>query len=174
MRISNINTRETNEHYDPLRCNNGGGYSQPVITVDFDDGVSVMIEDTSCGDFGSRIRAAICINGEEVYTAAWGSMLGEWEWGSDIPDSPRLVMVESATGYHIMTAEEAECSTEEEYEEEYYDADHNHIDDNRYGVIYGNRGEFPHIEKYGRRIDAVRIALECFHSGYDFIRIDAL
>lgn len=169
----NITELNQNEHYSPETCHNGGGYYQPRIIIEFDDGISVVIDDTSCGDFGSRIRAAVCMNGEEVYTGAWGSMLGEWEWGSDIPDSPRLAMVEAVTGYHIMTAEEAECSAEEEsyyeeYDEEYYN------DDSNFGVIYGDRGEFPHIEKCVHRIDAVRIALECFHSGYDFIRIDAL
>ncbi len=48
---------QTNPHYDPDTANNGGGYWQfsGGIVVDLNGQlVTVEVDDTSCGDFGSR------------------------------------------------------------------------------------------------------------------------
>lgn len=44
---------EQNAFYNEKCNNNGGGYHQPLITFVF-NGVEGVIDDTSCGDFGSR------------------------------------------------------------------------------------------------------------------------
>ena len=49
---------QTNPHYDPDTANNGGGYWQfsGGIVVDLNGQlVTVEVDDTSCGDFGSRV-----------------------------------------------------------------------------------------------------------------------
>ncbi len=48
--------------YDVDRCNNGGSYYQPTGGAIFSVGgqlVTVEIDDTSCGDFGSRVYVSI-------------------------------------------------------------------------------------------------------------------
>lgn len=51
---------ETNPCADSATANNGGGYSNPEICVKVGNDLWA-IEDTSCGDFGSRICVS-CIN----------------------------------------------------------------------------------------------------------------
>lgn len=74
---------ETNPCANPATANNGGGYSNPDIAVRVGDSIWA-IEDTSCGDFGSRIMvtcadlnadAGFCgYNGRMAY---YGTMLDE-------------------------------------------------------------------------------------------------
>lgn len=45
---------ETNPYANPATANNGGGYSNPEICVKVGNDLW-LIEDKSCGDFGSRI-----------------------------------------------------------------------------------------------------------------------
>ena len=52
-KINIISTVETNSFADSSRANNGGGYSQPLITFEF-DGIEGTFKDNSCGDFGKR------------------------------------------------------------------------------------------------------------------------
>lgn len=51
---------ETNPCADSRTANNGGGYSNPEIAVRVGNDLFI-IEDTSCGDFGSRIDVS-CVN----------------------------------------------------------------------------------------------------------------
>lgn len=44
---------ETNPYYNPKKSSNGGGYSHPEITFEF-NGIVGTFHDTSCGDFGTR------------------------------------------------------------------------------------------------------------------------
>ena len=56
----------TNPHYDPDTANNGGGYWQfsGGIFVDLNGQlVTVDVDDTSCGDFGSRVYFAVTADG---------------------------------------------------------------------------------------------------------------
>lgn len=53
---------QTNPHYDPDTANNGGGYWQfsGGIVVDLNGQlVTVDVDDTSCGDFGSRVYFSV-------------------------------------------------------------------------------------------------------------------
>lgn len=75
MEIINV-TAAVNRGYNPATANNGGGYFQPsgTVTVQTARGIATIdVDDTSCGDFGSRIailvRAAGC-----VITLCLGSM----------------------------------------------------------------------------------------------------
>ena len=108
MKIINIAETNMNEYYAPDNSHDGGGYYQPHIIIDFDDGIRVIIDDTSCGDFGNRIAARVYMGDTLIYSAAWGDMLSMSEKGSDIPWSDRLRLIYDATGYDIMCAEEWE------------------------------------------------------------------
>ncbi len=75
MELINV-TAAVNRGYNPATANNGGGYFQPsgTVTVQTARGIATIdVDDTSCGDFGSRItilvRAAGC-----VITLCIGSM----------------------------------------------------------------------------------------------------
>lgn len=55
---------ETNPYYDPERSCNGGGYSQPSISGVITwkkcrKPIRFTLDDSSCGDFGSRICLAL-------------------------------------------------------------------------------------------------------------------
>lgn len=57
---------QTNPHYDPDTSNNGGGYWQfsGGIVVDLNGQlVTVDVDDTSCGDFGSRVYFSVTADG---------------------------------------------------------------------------------------------------------------
>ena len=57
---------QTNPHYDPGTANNGGGYLQfsGGIVVDLNGQlVTVEADDTSCGDFGSRVYFSVTADG---------------------------------------------------------------------------------------------------------------
>lgn len=51
---------ETNPCANPATANDGGGYSNPEICVKVGNNLWI-VEDTSCGDFGSRICVS-CVN----------------------------------------------------------------------------------------------------------------
>ena len=78
IRIRNYKKKETNPYANPRFANNGGGYSQPVITGIFNDGAHFIIEDTSCGDFGRRIYIKVS-SSRGVFKAYFGEMLQEVE-----------------------------------------------------------------------------------------------
>ena len=48
-----LEVREQNPNVDVEKAVNGGGYSQPFIAFVF-NGVTGSIDDTSCGEFGTR------------------------------------------------------------------------------------------------------------------------
>ena len=57
---------QTNPHYDPDTANNGGGYWQfsGGIVVDLNGQlVTIDVDDTSCGDFGSRVYFSVTADG---------------------------------------------------------------------------------------------------------------
>lgn len=77
---------ETNPCANPVTANNGGGYSNPEICVKVGNDLW-LIEDKSCGDFGSRIYVS-CINPnaealdldyEDSRQAYYGTMLQDGE-----------------------------------------------------------------------------------------------
>ena len=78
-----INVTEEYEDYDPRFCCNGGSYYQPYYKAECPElGEVLYIEDTSCGDFGSRVHARL-VKGDETIAEAWyGSMLEDRNWRS--------------------------------------------------------------------------------------------
>lgn len=65
------------EDYDERYSHDGGSYYQPVHNVGWffsGDYYTLTVDDTSCGDFGSRINAQLCIKGRKIASAAYGSM----------------------------------------------------------------------------------------------------
>lgn len=102
-----LQEEQANPFCDPDRANNGGGYDQPVITakvVGSED--QVVIEDTSCGDFGSRI--SISAFGKSCY---YGSMLPEEQCYSTFQDNDwaLLAAVHDFLGYPGYTASDFEA-----------------------------------------------------------------
>ena len=79
-KVIKSSTIQGNEYYDPRKSNNGGGYDQPItkwdiVNTDTNRVYSVTKEDTSCGDFGSRIWYQITADNKEIFDAYLGSML---------------------------------------------------------------------------------------------------
>lgn len=95
------------EPYDERFCRDGGSYYQPTTTITTTSGDTVVIEDTSCGDFGTRIYAGIQLAAGDKFCANWGSMEPDRSF-SNIPDNlaPLLDEIQAATGYHIPTTSE--------------------------------------------------------------------
>lgn len=126
MKIVSILAHEQNDCANSQTCHNGGGYFQPIYTIVLDNGATVVISDTSCGEFGSRISVSY-INGDgnQSMEAYYGSMIPYREWKSDIPEGEEwLSLVEEELGYKIYTYEaymEDVRFEEEKYEEEYWD-----------------------------------------------------
>lgn len=76
MEIVSAWGRPTNPHYDPSRSSDGGGYWQFEGGCLFEiEGrmVTVEVEDSSCGEFGSRMDAQIT-DPEHKWYFVWGSM----------------------------------------------------------------------------------------------------
>lgn len=48
-----VKYEEQNSFADPRKANNGGGYHQPLIVCEMGTH-TLVIDDTSCGDFGRR------------------------------------------------------------------------------------------------------------------------
>lgn len=48
-----------NDDYDPRFSNNGGCYYQPTINRTYSDGIKVVVEDSSCGEFGDRFNIMV-------------------------------------------------------------------------------------------------------------------
>lgn len=104
-----IEKTETNPFASRELAGNGGGYSQPLTVLRFADGVRVEVEDTSCGDFGSRYWVSLYQGDAEVGRARWGSMLRKDEEFSSISAGAfgsHLKAVEEALGLHVLTAED--------------------------------------------------------------------
>jgi len=51
--IKILKIEERNPYADPDKCNDGGGYFQPLITFEYNGKIGT-IDDASCGDFGRR------------------------------------------------------------------------------------------------------------------------
>jgi len=111
MKIVSILEKEQNDYADSSTCRNGGGYFQPLYTIALDNGATVVISDTSCGDFGSRISATYTPDGatEPTESCYYGSMLRDDEWESDIPDDAEwLDLIWDSLGYNIPTVSDIE------------------------------------------------------------------
>lgn len=110
-----INMFEEYEDYDEALCHNGGSYYQPTWTITFSDGAVMEIEDSSCGDFGSRIDGSLKIPGKEVLRFNYGSMNGMSQAYTDLSESEHrdyIRLVRQYTIYDILTKEDVQ---------EYYD-----------------------------------------------------
>lgn len=72
-------TADVNSGYNPDTSYNGGGYFQPsgTATVQTAQGiVTVLVNDTSCGDFGSRIGITVHAGAKDPIMFCIGSMDG--------------------------------------------------------------------------------------------------
>lgn len=100
---------ETNPHYDERLSANGGGYSQPTTVMRWEDW-DVSIEDTSCGDFGTRIFAIAKKGDRKKLTAYWGGMVPEHLRYSEFTEADIRMLddIHALTGYSIPTKEQFE------------------------------------------------------------------
>lgn len=98
-----VERKELNPFADERTCRNGGGYFQPEWHVAFEDGVEIVVWDTSCGEFGSRIDAAMYFKGRIVADASWGSMCGRETSSTfrDVQHRPWTEKVYEEIGYDI-------------------------------------------------------------------------
>jgi len=93
--------------YDSDLCCNGGSYYQPYYCCEIPKRHEcLIIDDSSCGDFGTRIRAALYRHGTRVAFAYYGGMLADGQEHSDFDTSfPRqrfwIEFAESSLGYTI-------------------------------------------------------------------------
>ena len=82
--------------YDSDRCNNGGSYYQPTGGALFSVGgqfVAVEIDDTSCGDFGSRVYVSI-----EADTHKWCWTTGTMDDASIATSAEEDAILASSSG----------------------------------------------------------------------------
>lgn len=96
-----VSRKETNEFYNPRRVNNGGGYSQPELTYKghfAGKPLEVIIQDTSCGDFGSRY-AVYCQYRDNLFSYFYSFMSGEERENGNIPKGVATV-IELYSGYN--------------------------------------------------------------------------
>ncbi len=54
------------DDYNPELSHNGGSYCQPVIMLDTMSGIRIVIDDSSCGEFGDRYELSISVGSEEI------------------------------------------------------------------------------------------------------------
>lgn len=76
VNINQIKWVETNPFANPEKANNGGGYSQPLITGTI-NGVPFELHDTGCGDFGGRADLEL---GE--FSASYDFVGNDYEYSS--------------------------------------------------------------------------------------------
>ena len=102
--------KQGNPFYNPETASNGGGYNQPYIEVWLEGDRRFVIDDTSCGDFGSRVHARLeNADRESLRVANWGTMEPENNYSSfTAGDIPLLDCIHRLTGYWVPTSEEME------------------------------------------------------------------
>ena len=102
--------KQGNSFYSAETASNGGGYDQPYIEVWMEGNRRFIIDDTSCGDFGSRKHARLeNSDGKTIRCANWGTMEPEKNYSSfTAGDIPLLECIHRLTGYWVPTSEEME------------------------------------------------------------------
>ncbi len=134
-----ISETEQNPHYDPAKSYNGGGYHQPFIEYAGEvvgEHVTILIDDTSCGDFGSRYAVTIAFD-EKSYHYVIDTINKEPNEYSDVPDK---VIAElrpwfNEIGYGILSEKELEDRESEECAEDKDEYDEEYEEDNTYRVV---------------------------------------
>lgn len=100
-----VHAEQGNPYYDPETANNGGGYDQPqLVYEDTANCVEVIVDDSSCGDFGERYDVTILKDGKCIFCAVRDTM-DEWrEYTTKITDEIRSLVeeVEMQIGYDII------------------------------------------------------------------------
>lgn len=89
-------TAEVNSGYNPETANNGGGYFQPSGTATINTAageIEVYVDDTSCGEFGSRIQVIVYTGDDPVML-----YLGSMESYPDDIIAERMRAIGEATG----------------------------------------------------------------------------
>lgn len=101
------------EDYDESKSHNGGSYYQPthkIVWSDYGRNYTLTIEDTSCGDFGTRIYAQLDKDDCCIAQASYGSMVSQeftdFNW-ADFDHATAILIAETIgrSGYHIPYAE---------------------------------------------------------------------
>lgn len=67
-----LREEEINDHYDPNKAGNGGGYHQPEYHFQYGSW-NGYFRNTSCGGFGTRYYLKM-EDGKHTFFASWGSM----------------------------------------------------------------------------------------------------
>lgn len=115
-RFAVTNVKKTNEFEDWRTANNGGGYPQRDIRFKSSDGKAGCLQDTSCGDFGSRYQLNY-----DGHGAQWGSMTRmdgtNYSGFSESLYQDLLDFVRDELGFDIPSAEDFAKQSEEEERE---------------------------------------------------------
>ena len=83
-----VKVHRSDNDYDPYLCGNGGSYYQPYYFCEIQKKhESFIIDDSSCGDFGTRVLAALYRHGTQVASAYYGDMLDSGQEYSDFDTS---------------------------------------------------------------------------------------
>lgn len=88
------------EDYDERFSNNGGSYFQPTYSAKLRN-KELVIEDTSCGDFGSRIEVTLFVDNKRVNHAYYGTMDGVPYETDFTPQNKGWLLVGRYLGYNI-------------------------------------------------------------------------
>ena len=99
-----VHAEQGNPYYDPDTANNGGGYDQPqLVYEDTANGIEVVVDDSSCGDFGERYDVTVLKDGKCIFCAVRDEMDSWREYVSKITDDIRLLIeeIEMQIGYNI-------------------------------------------------------------------------
>ena len=92
--------------FDPRFCRDGGSYYQPTIRlVCPQKREELVIDDSSCGDFGTRIDVTLYRKGRVVASASYGTMLDDGQEYSDFLPARHGFWLREAerVGYSIPT-----------------------------------------------------------------------
>ena len=121
---------EVSPSFDPRFARNGGGYEQPTIEGEIswdgcDEPMEFVIDDTSCGEFGSRYSVSIFGGPAELcgqYSTNGIDFNGElpdessFKWSEELEELREAF--EKATRFWFYTEEELKEDDEDDFEEE--------------------------------------------------------
>ena len=84
------------EDFEESKSRNGGSYYQPTFKAEI-DGAKLCLEDSSCGDFGTRFFVSV-----DSHRAHFGTMENDENWYSDLAESDmRLLTIACRLWQHM-------------------------------------------------------------------------
>lgn len=97
--------RTVNQDYDADKCHDGGCYFQPFTeykTTLYGEEVRITVDDTSCGDFGTRYHVCVEYPEHELYAYVNnidGDVFSELDLGNKTQLAVKIIL--DAVGYPV-------------------------------------------------------------------------